>query len=124
MTYLKTTEEALEGADCVVVLWSQLSVESNWVRDEAQSGRERGCLVPLSLDGTMAPLGFRQTQMLDISGWDGRTGGDLAQKIVTAVHNTTAAAGAAPPPPPLHSPAPSPSRRTTTCSPSTAASTA
>ncbi len=44
-------------------------VASHWVRDEAQRGRERGCLVPLSLDGTMAPLGFRQFQLLDIAGW-------------------------------------------------------
>ncbi|BDI61686.1 TIR domain-containing protein [Qipengyuania nanhaisediminis] len=85
VTYLATTEAALEGADCVVVLWSQLSVESAWVRDEAQSGRERGCLVPLSLDGTMAPLGFRQIQMLDISAWDGKHDSPLAQRIINAV---------------------------------------
>lgn len=96
VTYLKTTEAALEGADCVVVLWSKLSVESNWVRDEAQSGRERGCLVPLSLDGTMAPLGFRQTQMLDISEWDGSHDSELAQRIVAAVRNRTSDDGAAP----------------------------
>ena len=57
--YLATTEDRLESADCVAVLWSQTSVASHWVRDEAQRGRERGCLVPLSLDGTMAPLLMR-----------------------------------------------------------------
>jgi hypothetical protein len=53
--YLQTTEAALERADCVVVLWSATSIQSHWVRDEAQRGRERGCLVPLSIDGAMAP---------------------------------------------------------------------
>jgi TolB-like protein len=84
--YLQTTEAALEGADCVVVLWSATSVDSHWVRDEAQRGRERGCLVPLSIDGTMAPLGFRQFQLLDISGWDGAADSALASRILVAVN--------------------------------------
>jgi len=83
--YLPTTEAALEGADCVVVLWSKTAVDSNWVRDEAQRGRERGCLVPLSLDGTMAPLGFRQIQLLDISAWNGSDDAPEARRIVHAV---------------------------------------
>ncbi|HSF12866.1 MAG TPA: TIR domain-containing protein [Erythrobacter sp.] len=83
--YLQTTEAALEGADCVVVLWSATSVNSHWVRDEAQRGRERGCLVPLSIDGTMAPLGFRQFQLLDISGWNGAVDSAEAARILVAV---------------------------------------
>ncbi len=83
--YLQTTENALETADCVVVLWSATSVASHWVRDEAQRGRERGCLVPLTIDGTIAPLGFRQFQLLDISGWDGSPESVEAARIVAAV---------------------------------------
>ena len=83
--YLQTTETALETADCVVVLWSAAAVESHWVRDEAQRGRERGCLVPLTIDGTMAPLGFRQFQLLDISGWDGAATSPEAARIMVAV---------------------------------------
>lgn len=83
--FLATTETALENATCVVALWSATSVQSHWVRDEAQRGRERGCLVPLSIDGTMAPLGFRQFQVLDITGWDGTRGHPLAERILVAV---------------------------------------
>lgn len=83
--YLQTTEAALESAAAVVVLWSATSVNSNWVRDEAQRGRERGCLVPLTIDGTMAPLGFRQLQLLDVSGWDGSPGSAEAERILIAV---------------------------------------
>jgi TolB-like protein len=92
--YLATTETALETADCVVVLWSQTSVASHWVRDEAQRGRERGCLVPLSLDGTMAPLGFRQFQLLDIAGWSGDPAADEASRILVAVRNMSGQAEA------------------------------
>ncbi|WP_285711364.1 TIR domain-containing protein [Erythrobacter oryzae] len=104
--YLQTTETALETCACVVVLWSATSVASHWVRDEAQRGRERGCLVPLTIDGTMAPLGFRQFQLLDISAWDGRVDSAEAARILVAVRARIGEAGAAPmapvsPPPPL-----------------------
>lgn len=97
--YLATTEDRLESADCVAVLWSQTSVASHWVRDEAQRGRERGCLVPLSLDGTMAPLGFRQFQLLDISGWSGDPGDALAGRILAAVRARTGQGNAVNEPP-------------------------
>jgi TolB-like protein len=87
--YLATTEKALETADCVLVLWSQTSIASHWVRDEAQRGRERGCLIPLSLDGSMAPLGFRQFQLLDISGWSGHPAAAEAGRILSAVKGMT-----------------------------------
>lgn len=97
--YLATTEDRLESADCVAVLWSQTSVASHWVRDEAQRGRERGCLVPLSLDGTMAPLGFRQFQLLDISGWSGDPGDALAGRILAGVRARTGRRGVVNEPP-------------------------
>ena len=70
--FSKVIEEALKAADVVVVLWSVQSVESPWVRDEAATGRDRGRLVPLSLDGTEPPLGFRQFQTISLGNWKGR----------------------------------------------------
>lgn len=105
--YLQTTETALETCACVVVLWSATSVASHWVRDEAQRGRERGCLVPLTIDGTMAPLGFRQFQLLDISAWDGRSDSSEAARILVAVRARIGGeAGAPTPAPPYSSPQP------------------
>ncbi|MES2119038.1 MAG: TIR domain-containing protein [Pseudomonadota bacterium] len=65
-------QEALSAADVIVVLWSHSSAKSHWVRDEASFGRDRNRLVPVSIDGTKAPLGFRQIQSLDLSNWNGR----------------------------------------------------
>ena len=70
--FASSISSALETADVILVLWSSTSVESDWVRDEAAQGRERHRLVPLSLDGTRPPLGFRQYQMIDVSQWRGR----------------------------------------------------
>jgi TolB-like protein len=99
--FLQTTENALESCACVVVLWSATSVNSHWVRDEAQRGRERGCLVPLTIDGTFAPLGFRQFQLLDISAWDGKPDSAEAARILVAVR--AKAGGASPPAAPVQS---------------------
>lgn len=68
-TFLETTEDALESAKAVIVLWSENSISSHWVRDEATSGRDRDRIIPLTLDGTMPPLGFRQVQLIDVQDW-------------------------------------------------------
>jgi tetratricopeptide (TPR) repeat protein len=70
--FAKVIDEALKAADAVVVLWTAAAVESPWVRDEAAAGRDSGRLIPVSLDGTEPPLGFRQFQTIDLSGWTGR----------------------------------------------------
>lgn len=59
--------EALDTARAVMVLWSKASVESHWVKDEATRGIERGCLVPVTIDGSEPPLGFRQFHCIDLS---------------------------------------------------------
>ncbi len=84
-SFLPTTEAALESADAVVVLWSKTSVDSHWVRDEATRGRERGCLVPLSLDGSHPPLGFRQFQVINITRWRGKADAPEIQAALRAV---------------------------------------
>jgi len=62
-------EAALEKADVVLVAWSKSSVKSRWVRDEASVGGDTGRLVPVSIDGSLAPMGFRQFHAMDLTGW-------------------------------------------------------
>lgn len=83
--YVESTEAALVNAPAVVALWSANSVASHWVRDEAMNGRDRQCLVPISIDGTLPPLGFRQFQVLDFSGWKGNPNDAVARELVRAV---------------------------------------
>jgi hypothetical protein len=65
-------ERALKDCDAVLVLWSADSVQSMWVRDEAGYARDAGKLIPLSLDATEAPLGFRQLQAIGLARSKGR----------------------------------------------------
>ena len=60
----------LESAKCVVVVWSQTSVKSAWVRGEARDGLERGILVPLKIDQCKTPIDFRAVQTEDLSDWN------------------------------------------------------
>ncbi len=91
--FAQTTETALETADAVVVLWSARSVQSHWVRDEATRGRDRGCMVPVSIDGTPAPLGFRQIQHIDLSGWKGKKVSPALAELIRAVRSTSVSPG-------------------------------
>jgi TolB-like protein/tetratricopeptide (TPR) repeat protein len=77
--FTKSIETALNASDVVIVLWSQSSVQSDWVRDEAGRGRDRKRLVPVSLDGTEPPLGFQQYHAIDLTGWRGH--GDEAEFV-------------------------------------------
>ena len=100
--FSKVIEEALKAANAVVVLWSARSVESAWVRDEAAAGRDTGRLVPVTIDGTEPPLGFRQFQTIDLSRRSGRLRPASVKMLlddVAAISNgSDAAAGPAPAP--------------------------
>jgi hypothetical protein len=62
-------EKALSKAKCVIVLWSAISVASEWVRNEASEGRRRGILVPVFLEQVDAPLAFRLLNGANLSDW-------------------------------------------------------
>ena len=60
----------IAAASTVVVLWSQSSVTSHWVRDEAHEGLERNALVPVLLDGSEPPMGYRAIQGVALRDWE------------------------------------------------------
>jgi hypothetical protein len=64
-------EGALDRAHCVIVIWSQHSIASRWVRSEAREGAQRGVLVPLRIEGVTPPLEFRSFETADMSNWHG-----------------------------------------------------
>ncbi|WP_309661707.1 TIR domain-containing protein [Sphingomonas sp.] len=89
-------DRELKSAAVVVVLWSPTSIESAWVQDEAAEGRDSGRLVPVSLGGSRAPLGFRQFHTVDLANWSGAGEpaeiDDLLDAIAKTAGNSAAAA--------------------------------
>ena len=67
----RVIEAALKDARCVIVLWSQDSIESDWVRSEAHEAKRRGVLVPALLDDVDVPLAFKTIQAANLVGWSG-----------------------------------------------------
>lgn len=78
-------EAALDAADLVLVAWSKDSVKSRWVRDEAAVGGDRGTLLPVSIDGSISPMGFRQFHTLDLAGWKGGKRDDRTAELLDSV---------------------------------------
>lgn len=69
--YDQVIEEALDSAQCVVVLWSRASVASTWVKTEAAEAMRRKILVPALIEDVKIPLEFRRLQAADLSHWRG-----------------------------------------------------
>jgi tetratricopeptide (TPR) repeat protein len=93
--FSKVIEEALKASDVVVVLWSANSIESPWVRDEAGAGRDTGRLVPVTIDGTPPPLGFRQFQTIDFTRWKGRGAPSELRTLLADIDSTATSSTAA-----------------------------
>jgi TPR repeat protein len=70
-TWRETIGSELDGARCVVVLWSKTSIESGWVQEEADDAKRRGVLVPILIDNIQPPIGFRSIQAAHLENWDG-----------------------------------------------------
>ncbi len=70
-TFDEVIEEAIDAAKCIVVVWSEASVKSRWVRTEAEEGATRGILVPVLIEDVRIPLAFRRIQAAYLIDWDG-----------------------------------------------------
>lgn len=57
-------ERELRSAKCVIVVWSALSIQSRFVKDEAKNALNRNLLVPVSFDHTEPPIGFGMTHVI------------------------------------------------------------
>ncbi|NNK69588.1 MAG: TIR domain-containing protein [Flavobacteriaceae bacterium] len=68
-TYDNVIQKALDDTKCVVVLWSEHSIESEWVKVEAGEGKSRDILVPVLIADVEVPLAFRLRQTASMTGW-------------------------------------------------------
>jgi hypothetical protein len=69
--YRETIDSELQSCRAAVVVWSQHSVQSDFVRDEAEEAQQRNILVPILKEMVRPPAGFRQIQTADLSTWTG-----------------------------------------------------
>jgi adenylate cyclase len=62
-------QNEIDDARCVIVAWTEHSINSEWVKNEATIGLERGVLVPVMFDEVRIPLPFVRTQSADLRQW-------------------------------------------------------
>lgn len=68
-TWREVIGEALNKAKCIIVLWSEHSVKSDWVITEADYGKNLQILIPVFIEKVDPPLGFGNIQGADLIGW-------------------------------------------------------
>lgn len=85
MTWHDYIGRELNDARSVVVAWSNTSVKSNWVLEEAGEAQARGVLIPVFLDAVASPLGFRRFQALNLSNWDGKVTAPAMEQLIHGI---------------------------------------
>ena len=69
-------------ARAVLVVWTNASVESRWVRGEAREGAERGILVPLRIGDVRLPIDFRALHTTDLGTTPDAVRGEAFQDVL------------------------------------------
>jgi len=102
-------ERELDNATAVVVLWSAESVNSQWIRREAQVGLDRNVLLPVLIEPVAMPLSFRAVPAADLTEWRGQPEHPAFKELVEAVLTLRGTAGTSAEPAPS-TPAPAAQR--------------
>ncbi|MBI1401547.1 MAG: TIR domain-containing protein, partial [Hyphomonas sp.] len=93
--------ETIAAAKIVIVIWSENSVRSPFVKDEASRANERGVLLPVAIGDVEPPVGFGELQTIRFKRWAETTA--EWETLVRTVQARLRAAGSAPVPGALHS---------------------
>ncbi|HMO74279.1 MAG TPA: YARHG domain-containing protein [Sphingopyxis sp.] len=108
-SYGDVITEKIGMAKAAIVVWSQSSAQSEWVRAEADVARNQKKLVQTAIDDVMPPLPFNQIQFAELADWQGETDHRGWRKVLLSLEDLCGrppltgaepAAAAAPPPPP------------------------
>lgn len=65
--------QELRAASCAIVVWSEQSVESEWVQAEADEARKQEKYLPIRIDESAIPLGFTQRTFQSLVNWETHT---------------------------------------------------
>ena len=87
-TWRNVLEQVLQNMRCMVVLWSANSINSEWVKEEAEEGKAQGKLVPILIESVKLPIGFRTIQAADLTGWNGNKNFPAFQQLLADMRKT------------------------------------
>lgn len=84
-TWADFIEQKLAQCKALIVLWSHHSTTSQWVREEARMGRDKGVLIPVMVDDSNPPFGFGEVQSANLADWNGALDDPNWRRFVDAV---------------------------------------
>ena len=90
-SFSQVIDRQLKEAACIIAVWSQSSVNSNWVQEEADDGMSRQTLIPVMIDNIDLPRGFKRLQTADLIDWNGNEDDPNWQLILSQVHKLISA---------------------------------
>lgn len=98
-SYGDVITEKIGSAKAAIVVWSQASAQSEWVRAEADVARNQKKLVQTAIDDVMPPLPFNQIQFADLSDWTGDPAHGGWRKVLMSLEELCGREAVAAPPP-------------------------
>lgn len=84
-TFEEVIYDAIQEAQCILVIWTAASVESKWVRKEAAEGERRGILVPALFDDVEIPFAFRDIHAAGLVGYPESVQRRELQELLSAI---------------------------------------
>ena len=94
--FQRTINDELDAAACVVVLWSQLALASDYIVAEASKARDHEKLVGANIDNVCLPVPFNTLQCVSLAAWQGGADADCAQDLLRSVARRSGRAYVAP----------------------------
>jgi hypothetical protein len=88
-TWADYIEQKLSQCKALIVLWSADSTKSQWVREEARMGRDKGVLIPVMIDNSTPPFGFGEVQAANLADWSGDANHPGWRRFIDAVATFT-----------------------------------
>jgi hypothetical protein len=84
-SFREIIKKEMANAKAVVVIWSHLSVGSDWVLGEADEARTMRKLIPVLRESVRPPTEFRSLHTADLSQWRGRREHPEFRRVVSAL---------------------------------------
>ena len=84
-TWESSIGKALKESHCVLVVWSEYSQDSDWVKEEADMAKKRGALIPVLITTIEPPIGFGRIQAANLAEWNNQSSYPAFQQLVAAI---------------------------------------
>jgi len=83
--YNDRIDEELRSAKAVIVLWSERSWASAWVKEEALFARDQDKLLPIRIDKVSIGVPFYSLHTVDLRSWNGNPVAPEARALVESL---------------------------------------